>query len=451
MAASTYPAPGTSAPTPRTAIQADPAAAAPLSGQHIPALDGVRGIAILLVLAFHLWRDASRLIDLQHPIFKIACFGWCGVDLFFVLSGFLITGILYDSRGSEHYLRNFYARRALRIFPLYYGALFVVAILTVVLPEVKWGTYSLIWQALFLSNFVIIVGGWSAFGDGMSHFWSLAVEEHFYLAWPFLVRWRSRHQLMAAATATIIASFTLRTMLVLIGVSHLGVYASTPTRIDALAIGALCSLAVRGPGGPGAVARPAAMVMLLGAFGVLAIMISRRTILPFDPLMLTAGLTLLALTFGGAIVTGITWQPLRNVLSFAVLRWFGRYSFGIYVWHLIVIYILFYPTVSEVLLGSAPQTAAVILYIFFAVSLILIISLLSYHCWEMPFLRLKRYFPQQSGGNARAASMPTDINSHNAHGVDPGGRYLHNADGSGHGPSAQAKPERTPPIETTSP
>src|SRR5436309_520881 len=91
------------------------------SATHLPALDGLRGVAILLVLAFHLWNLGNPNVYLRTPLQKFAAAGWCGVDLFFVLSGFLITGILYDSKNSRHYFRNFYMRRILRIFPLYYG------------------------------------------------------------------------------------------------------------------------------------------------------------------------------------------------------------------------------------------------------------------------------------------------------------------------------------------
>lgn len=380
-------------------IRHDPGAAVeiavtPLSRTHIGALDGVRGIAILLVLAYHFsWGGISN-FGFHHRMLTIMTFGWSGVDLFFVLSGFLITGILYDSRHSDQYLRNFYARRILRIFPLYFGALLSVALLNVLWwqPEWgSWGTHSPLWLILFLTNFVIAADGWSAVGFGLAHFWSLAVEEHFYLVWPFLVRWGTRRQLMTVAVALAVFAFALRSVLVLSGVAAESVFVLTPARIDALAIGALCGLAIRGPAVSN-VLRPAAISMLICGSGVLLIVLTRRTLSNYDPVMETVGLTLLAVTCGGAIITGILWQPLKTVLNNGILRWFGRYSFGLYVWHQIVLYILFQPVIRTTLFGIEGTNASV-LYLLSTIALVILISLASYHWWEKPFLRLKNRFP----------------------------------------------------------
>ena len=103
---------------------------------HVPVLDGVRGLAIALVLSVHFVGDATPTNGLQRALVKLANYGVWGVDLFFVLSGFLITGILLDSRGTTSYYRSFYVRRALRIFPLYYG---VLGLLFVVWPMLAVG------------------------------------------------------------------------------------------------------------------------------------------------------------------------------------------------------------------------------------------------------------------------------------------------------------------------
>src|ERR1035441_8464452 len=156
--------------------------------RHYPALDGLRGVAILAVFFYHFaGGQSSRNIFVQ--IWSgVAGIGWMGVDLFFVLSGFLITGILFDTAHKQAKVRNFYARRSLRIFPLYYGVLLVFLLLTPVLP-LHWRPGHLLYF-FYLSNVMpILTPGLSSPGPKMvvGHLWSLAVEEQFYLIWPFIV------------------------------------------------------------------------------------------------------------------------------------------------------------------------------------------------------------------------------------------------------------------------
>src|SRR5258707_7301954 len=146
------------------------------SEHRIPALYGLRGIAVLFVFVFH------SIGPLITPMGFIAYMGWLGVDLFFVLSGFLITSILLRARDAENYYKVFYARRALRILPLYYLAL-TLSLLT---THDHYTFRAQIWFWLNLSNLA------TAFNPmlipWLSHYWSLAVEEQFYLIWPAVVR-----------------------------------------------------------------------------------------------------------------------------------------------------------------------------------------------------------------------------------------------------------------------
>ena len=161
----------------------------PLSG-HLPGLDGVRGLAILMVMAVHFVGDATPHNLAERVAVKLGNYGVLGVDLFFVLSGFLITGLLLDAKGDPHYFRNFYARRTLRIFPLYYA---VLALLLLVLPRVIALPLALdesrmhqAWLWTYTANFFIAAkASWAL--PYVSHFWSLAIEEHFYLVWPLVV------------------------------------------------------------------------------------------------------------------------------------------------------------------------------------------------------------------------------------------------------------------------
>lgn len=363
--------------------------ARPISGVHVGALDGIRGLAIILVLLFH-YGQSAKSFGFSGPLITITNIGWTGVDLFFVLSGFLITGILYDSRQTEHYFRNFYARRMLRIFPLYYGALLIVVLLSWAWPSAGvWGTYSPLWIAFYLSNFLMAFEGEAAVGI-LAHYWSLAIEEHFYLIWPFLVWHGSRRQLMFAASALLVGSLLLRIAAAAVGVDPFSTYVVTFTRFDALSIGAICALAIRGPRGVAGVVPAGWAAMLAGGAAVLAIIALRHTLDHADLVMRTVGYTLLAIAFGGVIIVGLSWRLLNAGLNLGVLRWFGRYSYGMYVWHPIVNVLLYYTAIKPALGIQGPLANA--LYIVVSFVAMVLVSLASYHFWEQPFLRLKDRF-----------------------------------------------------------
>ena len=169
-----------------TAVESPQNPSAPLA--HIPALDGLRAFAILLVIVRHASLEqgaASR-----GFLGALGNAGWMGVDLFFVLSGFLITRILIQSKGSTYYFRNFYLRRSFRIFPLYYAVLvglFVVAPIASHSPAVQELARHQIWYWTYTVNFLAANTNGEACGLHTVHFWSLSVEEQFYLIWPAVV------------------------------------------------------------------------------------------------------------------------------------------------------------------------------------------------------------------------------------------------------------------------
>jgi len=164
--------------------------------------------------------------------------GWLGVDLFFILSGFLITGILIDSRGTHRYFRNFYVRRILRIVPLYWTCIFVMF-----LAYRGFAAYFGL-SLLFLANFSHYFHVSEPHGPGV--FWSLSIEEHFYLVWPLLVNLLSRTALLALSLATVLGTPILRGACAYWGMDpELEIYAYSFFRFDGLALGAILAIWVR--------------------------------------------------------------------------------------------------------------------------------------------------------------------------------------------------------------
>src|ERR1035438_3416002 len=197
---------------------------------YVPQLDGLRGIAILAVLLYHL---GGRFPALHVEFATI--YGFAGVDLFFVISGFLITGILLDSVGSEHYFRNFYVRRMLRIWPLYFALLaFVFILLPMVVPALRGRIFAQChpWQSylVFAQNFFV-----RDFGIGpVGVTWSLAIEEQFYLVWPLLLFLLPRKVLPAFLIGIVLLSPVVRAVAQLHGASPTTLYTRTIFRLDAI-------------------------------------------------------------------------------------------------------------------------------------------------------------------------------------------------------------------------
>jgi peptidoglycan/LPS O-acetylase OafA/YrhL len=385
--------------------------------RHLPGLDGVRGLAILMVMAVHFVGEATPGNAAEQAVVRLANYGVVGVDLFFVLSGFLITGLLVDAKGSDHYFLNFYARRTLRIFPLYYLAL---ALLLVVLPRamalperLEEARQHQAWLWTYTTNIYLAVKGTWAL-TYVSHFWSLAVEEHFYLVWPLVVFSLSTRALERACVAIICATLAFRVGLSVAGVNLIALQVLTPLRIDALCFGGLLAILARREGGLESLLRRAvpaavclsAVVFALSAWGAVTGMglpvlrPVRVTVLAF----LAGAVTLISLKQDGNIVA--------RAFQGRVLRIFGRYSYGLYVYHGIISYYMVDAGAEHKLgamlgshsLGIAAQAGL-------GVGISLLVSAVSYECFEKRVLALKRYFgsPSPEVAIARAAATKATV------------------------------------------
>ncbi|MGH7437649.1 MAG: acyltransferase family protein, partial [Polyangiaceae bacterium] len=215
---------------------------------HLPALDGLRGVAILLVAVHMLGMlDAPRGV-VASALSSALARGWAGVQLFFVLSGFLITGILLDTQSADNALPTFFARRFLRILPLYYLVLFVAFVVAPLLgpvpPALAHDRAHQIWFWTYLSNWVL---PYEAGSRAFPHFWSLAVEEQFYLVWPFVLRNRSPASCVRVCLGVAIASLAIRIGFLAAHLPSGAIYVFSVTRMDALALGGAAAAAIRIP------------------------------------------------------------------------------------------------------------------------------------------------------------------------------------------------------------
>ena len=318
--------------------------------KRIPQLDGIRGIAILLVLVYH---TVVLPIGTLAPgplgtLARALGFCWGGVDLFFVLSGFLITGILWDNRGATNYFAVFYARRSSRIFPVYYLSLGAFGLFVASgyarLPAFGWlvaGTIPAWGYATFTQNiFMGMAGHYGA--NWLAATWSLAVEEQFYLVVPLAVRFLSRRWLLALFGAAIVAAPFLR-----LATPGIGAYVYPWCRADALLSGACLALGVRHEPFAAWIARRRGAVLGLLAACVAGGAVLKAVGVPQawqHTLLALAGVSVVAL---GNLGSGTT---LGSILGSRPLVWFGKLSYGIYVYHQIVAGVF-----HAVLLGHAPR------------------------------------------------------------------------------------------------
>jgi peptidoglycan/LPS O-acetylase OafA/YrhL len=379
------------------AVKLDEAPPNPLALRHNTALDGIRGLAILMVLIRHLVTINS---DVQTPFYAVArnIQGSLasGVDVFFALSGFLITRILVQTASDKHFFRNFYARRALRIFPLYYGVLLVVFALTPVF-HIHWGGDQ--WRLLTYSNHLVPSRSgdpWNFYYGGsvnLVNFWSLHIEEQFYMLWPVFVFFlRSPRRLLRVAASVSLVCLVLRVVLYHRGYSSEFIYTALITRADSLLIGACLALGLR----------TSLHARLLkwatpGFIGSLLLVIADNFAQHFVPWS-AAILSNLIYTLVSICATALIAMCLKPASKTAFvfrsggLVFFGRYSYGLYIFHSVLpmLYMRWLPPLTQSIgrpaLGHLLETIA-------ELAMALGASMLSYHFFEKPLLRLKRFFP----------------------------------------------------------
>jgi peptidoglycan/LPS O-acetylase OafA/YrhL len=333
-----------------------------------PQLDGLRALAVAAVA----WSHWERPYQFGIP------FG-AGVHLFYVLSGFLITGILLELRGQVDRMaavRAFYVRRALRIFPAFYVTLALAWLANV--PPVR---ETIGWHLAYLSNVQIFATG--EWPGPISHFWSLAVEEQFYLAWPWLIVFAPRRWLVPCVAAAIVSAPLVRLMLAMLGYRESLHGVLTPGSLDSLAVGALLAIS---PAFSRSTSRvmyalvPYAAVLLAQALGV-----------ELAPPLVAVKQTLQAFVFGWMIVRAAAGFEgvAGRVLSLAPVVYVGRISYGAYLVHGFAgaIALALFSRLGHA--WPAPEPWRFIILCSVTVGA----AALSWHLMERPLNRLKRFVP----------------------------------------------------------
>jgi len=373
----------------------------PLLKREMPGLDALRGVAVLAVVLYHglhWWLPPAISFSPGVKFLSLlASPGWLGVNLFFVLSGFLITGILLDTRTRPSYWKSFYTRRALRILPLYLVTLLILRFYS-----------GVSWMYFFLCLFYMANFATARFGLGYGPLWSLAVEEQFYLVWPFLV-----HRLRTRTLAILcLASIFLSPLLRYLSVSRIlpmgNPYSATWLVTDNLAAGALIAILLRTPyatlsrvctGTIGAGLLSAALLIL----GFRLHIMNKTTALgaAFQPepfILLFSALLLLALQFGSHTLVFRLTRP---------LRFFGYISYGLYLFHVLgfKVYQDFFSDLSHPL----PELTAGLLLLRFCgvLAFVTLFCFLSRRYFEELFLRLKDHLvPYTASKRASPARTP---------------------------------------------
>jgi peptidoglycan/LPS O-acetylase OafA/YrhL len=365
------------------------------SSAHLPALDGVRAIAILMVIVYHALNGLPAATAPQNVFLNVVEQGWVGVDLFFVLSGFLITGILMDARSPVHVLRRFYARRVLRIVPVYVAfllfSMWIAPILGTMHPEeVAQLRDSQLWYWTYSFNLMVALHTWQATSFPLAHLWSLSVEEQFYLLWPLAALLMSPLTLRRAALGCIVAAELFRLAFILGGAGGQVNFVMLPCRMDSLAAGAFLACAYRDPALWRRVLGARRWLAIAAVVPLVAIALYRHKFssqAPLEQLFGFPAIIALASVLVATAIGGVAW------LSTGAMRFVAKISYGMYIWHLVIMRMIVH--VQRVPDPASPQ----LWWVFYVVRAsgtvcgAILLALISWHVIERPFLRLKRFVP----------------------------------------------------------
>lgn len=366
---------------------------------YYPALDGLRFFAFLSVFLHHaLFNISSENLVLNYFLIIFNKNGWVGVDLFFVLSGFLITTILLEEKKlyGKYSLKDFWIRRSLRIWPLYYLALFSGFLLVPYLFKYLFNTdytdshhlnqmrQQIIYYLFFLGNWAVFKFNYSGFPE-ISHLWTISIEEQFYLLWPLILLFLTKYRTaLLTCLLLIISSILTRLYLSLVNTPHPGIYVNTFSRMDALTLGSLIALTLHfHPNFINKITNLTKPIILITTSIILSFILYRVTFLEPQYLRQSIfGYTFIALFMSYYTISALSNNFFSKILSYSLLTYLGKISYGLYVWHLLAI------DITAKLLPNKFQDFKFIPAFFIT----LVISIISYRLFELRFLKFKKRF-----------------------------------------------------------
>jgi len=367
--------------------------------KHIKVLDGIRGWAIIFVMLYHFTIPFQQSIGLNSVDFIFAKFlqmGWVGVDLFFVMSGFLITNILLSTQSKPNYYKNFYVRRILRIFPLYYGMLLI---LLIVMPAIsdsfasKTATMQAnsFWFWTYLVNWkVASLGTFADFQSG--YMWSLAVEEQFYIVWPLIVH-LFRNNLIKASSVLLFTSLLLKIWLLFYGASGTTIYTMTITHLDGLLLGSIFGSLYFHKKITSSLITQVGYFAVFASIGCVTLIITSGAFIFYSSLVGSIGVTFISIIFTYILLKAVRAEINTSLLTQPLVIKCGQLCYGLYLLHqpiAILVNEKLISSTSFVLNGSYIPTVILSSLICFVISLI--VASVSYKLFELPLLKLKKYF-----------------------------------------------------------
>ena len=372
---------------------------------YIPALDGVRGWAIIMVLfvhAFGLYININTIPE--HYFWMISCYGRLGVDFFFVLSGFLITGILLKAKEKKNFFLNFYSRRTLRIFPIYYLVITCIFFITPIFIDYFQGQLReinprihLIYYA-YLQNFLIPEG------DALPQYllgamWSLAVEEHFYLVWPAIIYFCARRTIIKIICLLVPTAIILRCYIIFFStMNHDWAFSWTICRMDVILIGCLLAIWLRSDKRALLDRWKYHLVLYSVVANIIIVILNQK--LSYEGSWITR--TWLASNTIGYTFHAIMFASFINLILFLrkstfyvklfdnwLLRLFGKHSYCIYIIHAPVTAVIYSKFILNTQSSYFYSASTVFLMVTFTS---LLVSLIVWHLYEKHFLNLKNLF-----------------------------------------------------------